>query len=150
MKTLISLIFLLLVIHNSFAQSPEEQINKLLDDWHYAASVADENIFFGSMTENAHYIGTDENEDWTRNEMKEWSKEFFDRDSAWDFKKKERHIYLYLDGKLAWFDETLDTWMGVCRGSGIIILTNEGWKIQHYVLSVAIPNDKIDAYLKLN
>jgi hypothetical protein len=131
------------------AQESENQINKLLDNWHLAAAHADEETFFGSMTKDAHYIGTDEKEDWTRDEMRTWAKQFFDRDSAWDFKKKNRNIYLYENQKLAWFDETLDTWMGVCRGSGVVILTDGGWKIQHYVLSVAVPNDKIDAYLKL-
>ncbi len=129
------------------AQSASEDIHQLLDNWHRAAAVADENIFFGSMTEDAHYIGTDENEDWKRDEMKVWAKEFFERDSAWDFKKKNRNVYLHSDGKLAWFDETLDTWMGVCRGSGVVVLTTDGWKIKHYVLSVAVPNEKIDAYL---
>lgn len=131
------------------AQNAENQINNLLDNWHLAATNADEETFFGSMTENAHYIGTDEKEDWTRDEMKIWAKEVFKQDSAWDFKKKTRNIYMYENQKLAWFDETLDTWMGVCRGSGVVILTDEGWKIHHYVLSVAVPNDKIDAYLKL-
>ncbi len=148
MKYFISL-FSLILLATVSAQTPEIEINQLLDNWHQAASVADEDTFFGSMTEDSHYIGTDENEDWTRDEMKQWAKQFFNKDSAWDFKKKERHIYSYTNGKLAWFDETLDTWMGVCRGSGVVILTENGWKIQHYVLSVAVPNDKIDAYLKL-
>ena len=148
MRNFLTLVVSILLINVS-AQSAEKQINELLDNWHYAAAVADEDIFFSSMTADAHYIGTDENEDWTRDEMREWAKQFFDHDSAWDFKKKERHIYNYQDGKLAWFDETLDTWMGVCRGSGVVILTRDGWKIKHYVLSVAVPNDKIDAYLEL-
>lgn len=134
---------------NVYAQNIDRQINTLLDNWHHAAAVADEDTFFGSMTEDAHYIGTDETENWTRDELKDWSKEFFERESAWDFKKKTRHIYAYQDKKLAWFDETLDTWMGVCRGSGVVELTNDGWKIKQYVLSVAVPNDKIDAYLLL-
>lgn len=140
----ISLFFAFLFLN---AQTTTDKINHLLDKWHHAAAVADENIFFGWMTEDAHYLGTDETEDWKRDEMKVWAKEFFERDSAWDFKKKNRNIYLHSDGKLAWFDETLDTWMGVCRGSGVVVLTPEGWKIQHYVLSVAVPNEKIDAYL---
>lgn len=146
MKSLffISLFFAFLFLN---AQTATDKINHLLDNWHHAAAVADENTFFGSMTEDANYIGTDENEDWKRDEMKVWAKEFFERDSAWDFKKKNRNVYLHSDGKLAWFDETLDTWMGVCRGSGVVVLTTEGWKIKHYVLSVAVPNEKIDAYL---
>lgn len=143
--------FLLLSISQAslFGQSAEQEIHNLIDNWHHAAAVADEETFFGSMTEGARYIGTDENENWAREELKEWSKAFFDRDSAWDFKKKTRNVYLYTDGEIGWFDETLDTWMGVCRGSGVVVLTDEGWKIKHYVLSVAVPNDKIDAYLEI-
>ena len=91
------------------AQNPQEQINTLLDNWHHAAAVADENTFFGSMTEDARYIGTDETENWKRDELKEWSKEYFSKDSAWDFKKKTRNVFVYSDRKMAWFDETLDT-----------------------------------------
>lgn len=148
MKLLFCLLFSISFLETS-AQNAKDQINNLLDNWHSAAATADEKTFFSSMTEDAHYIGTDEKEDWTRDEMKIWAKQFFNRDSAWDFKKKTRNIYVYENQKLAWFDETLDTWMGVCRGSGVVVLTGEGWKIQHYVLSVAVPNDKIDAYLEL-
>lgn len=144
-----ALFFWAVLLGNLSAQSAEQEIHVLLDNWHQAAAVADEDSFFGSMTPDARYIGTDESENWERDELKEWSKEFFDRDSAWNFKKKTRNIYLSNDEKFAWFDETLDTWMGVCRGSGVILHTEEGWKIKHYVLSVAVPNDKIDAYLKL-
>ncbi len=149
MKTILSLTTLFLLF-NLQAQTPEDKINSLIDNWHLAAAKADSNAFFSALTENAHYLGTDESEDWTREKMRIWAKPYFDSGKAWDFKKKTRNIYLYPDGKLAWFDETLDTWMGVCRGSGVVILTKEGWKIQHYVLSVAVPNDKIDAYLELN
>src|SRR5690606_10993382 len=148
MKTLLS-VFLFFSFLTSNAQSAEEKINHLLDNWHQAAAVADETAFYDSMTPDARYLGTDENEDWERDQMRKWSKEYFDQGTTWNFKKKNRNIYLYSDGKLAWFDETLDTWMGVCRGSGVVILTPQGWKIQHYVLSVAVPNDKIDAYLEI-
>lgn len=148
-KSIFSFILFVLIQTNLSAQTPEQQINTLLDNWHHAAAVADEDTFFGSMTEDARYIGTDETENWKRDELKEWSKEYFAKESAWDFKKKTRNIFVYSDEKLAWFDETLDTWMGVCRGSGVLILTKEGWKIKHYVLSIAVPNDKIDSYLEL-
>ncbi len=147
MKYFLLLFFLNVSLH---AQNDQDKINTLLDNWHHAAAIADENIFFGSMTNDAHYIGTDETENWTRDEMIIWAKEYFEKDSAWDFKKKTRNIYLDQSKKLAWFDETLDTWMGVCRGSGIIVLTKDGWKIKHYVLSLTLPNDKIEQFIKLN
>lgn len=143
------LYILVLVSSFSFAQNPQEKINQMLDNWHQAAAVADEDTFFGSMTQDARYIGTDETENWSREELRVWSEEYFAKDSAWDFKKKTRNVYTNKDENLAWFDETLDTWMGVCRGSGVMVLTKDGWKIQHYVLSITVPNDKIDAYLEL-
>lgn len=146
----ILLVFGLLSGWLSFAQNQStEAINALMNNWHRAAAVADADIFFGSMTADAHYIGTDEAEDWTRDEMRNWAKEIFKRDSAWDFKTIKRNIYLAEDNKLGWFDETLDTWMGVCRGSGVVVLTEEGWKIKHYVLSVAVPNSVIDDYINI-
>lgn len=149
MYIVILMVFLALAPLPLTAQSPEQEIDSLLDNWHHAAAVADEEVFFGSMTPDARYIGTDETENWERDELREWSKAAFERDSAWDFKKKTRNIYVGSDGKFAWFDETLDTWMGICRGSGVLERTGSGWKIRHYVLSVAVPNDKIDAYLLL-
>jgi hypothetical protein len=133
----------------TYAQTTQDQIHKFLDNWHHAAAVADEETFFGLMTKDARYIGTDASENWERDELKEWSKKFFERESAWDFKRIERHIYVYEDQKLAWFDETLDTWMGICRGSGVVILTEDGWKLKHYVISMTLPNEKTKEFLEI-
>lgn len=127
----------------------EMEINTLLDNWHLAAAKADEDTFFGSMTADAIYIGTDASERWLRDELKEWSKEYFARDSAWAFTAKERQVHLSDDGQYAWWNETLDTWMGICRGSGVLQLTAEGWKIKQYHLSITVPNDKVKAFLEL-
>ncbi len=127
----------------------ERDINTLMDNWHLAAANADEDIFFGSMTNDAVYIGTDATERWLRDEMREWSKEIFERESAWAFSTLSRNVQLSEDGKIGWFDELLDTWMGDCRGSGVIVMTEEGWKIRHYHLAMAVPNDQVDGYLEL-
>lgn len=127
----------------------EKEVNRLLDSWHLAAAKADENTFFGSMAPNGIYIGTDATERWTRDEMKEWSKKYFDRESAWDFKPIERKVYFSSDQKTSWFNETLNTWMGICRGSGILTKDSAGWKIQQYHLSVTVNNDLIDGFIKL-
>ena len=149
MKLTFSTLLFVIFFSISIVQTAEEKINTLLDNWHLAATQANSDSFFGAMTEDAHYLGTDESENWTREEMRVWAKPYFDAGKAWDFKKKVRNINVYADGKLAWFDENLDTWMGSCRGSGVVILTKDGWKIQHYVLSVLVPNEKIDSYLEL-
>lgn len=125
-------------------------INDLMDAWHKAAATADEDVFFeGTMTVDGIYLGTDASERWTRDEMKEWSKTFFEKDTAWAFTAKSRNIYFSNDGKTAWFEELLDTWMGDCRGSGVLELRSEGWRLKHYNLAMLVPNDKVKGYLKL-
>lgn len=128
---------------------PVKDINQLMVTWHKAAATADEDIFFGSMTSDGIYIGTDATERWTRDEMKEWSKPYFDKESAWSFTTKSRNVDVSEDGQIAWFDELLDTWMGDCRASGVLRLTEDGWKIAHYHLSIAVPNDQVNDYLEL-
>lgn len=126
-----------------------DYLDQFVRDWHHAATVADEESFFGSMAEDGIYIGTDASERWLRDELRKWSEKAFQRDSAWDFKTKERQIHLSTNGEVAWWNETLDTWMGVCRGSGILEKTEQGWKIKQYHLSVTVPNDKIEDFKKL-
>jgi hypothetical protein len=124
-------------------------VNSFINEWHSAASKADGDTFFGSMTADAIYIGTEAGERWLRDELKEWSKQYFERESAWNFKPSNREIYFSDNEDYAWFEERLDTQMGVCHGSGVLEMTNEGWKFKHYHLSVTVPNDKIDAFIKL-
>ncbi len=130
-------------------ESEEHRIHNLINAWHQAAAVADEDTFFGSMVEGGIYIGTDATERWTREEMYELLGKYFERDSAWDFTTTERHVSLHEDGTIGWFDELLDTWMGPCRSSGVVQQIDGKWQIVHYHLSIAVPNDKVDGYLQL-
>lgn len=124
-------------------------IHKLMDAWHHAAAVADEEVFFGTMTSDGIYLGTDATERWLRDDMREWSKKFFDRDTAWAFTPHDRQVYFSSDGQTAWFEELLDTWMGLCRGSGVLVNSTDGWKIKHYNLAVTVPNDAINGFIEL-
>lgn len=121
-------------------------IDSLMNEWHHAAAVADETAFFGRMSEDGIYIGTDATERWLRDELAVWSKKYFDRETAWAFTPLSRNIRLAPVGQVAWFDELLDTWMGTCRSTGILELRNKEWKLVHYHLSIAVPNDKLDGY----
>ena len=129
--------------------APMVAIDSLLHRWHRAAATADEDIYFGSMTEDGLFLGTDASERWLRDELREWSKEYFDRESAWAFTATDRWIYLSEDGTMAWFDELLDTWMGTCRGSGVLIHTNAGWRIKQYNLTITVPNEHVQGLIKL-
>lgn len=125
------------------------EVNELMAGWHQAAAVADEDLFFGSMTTDGIYIGTDISERWTNSEMRVWAQKYFDREVAWAFEPKNRNITFNSEENIGWFDEELETWMGDCRGSGVVVKTAAGWKIKQYHLSIAVPNDKVDSYLKI-
>ena len=127
----------------------QEELNTLIDNWHLAAAEANEDAFFGAMAADGVYIGTDKTERWLRDELRVWAKAAFERESAWSFTAIDRVISLAPDGRVAWWDETLDTWMGVCRSTGILAQTDQGWKIKHYQLSVTVPNEKIEDFKAL-
>src|ERR1700735_3490185 len=97
------------------AQTPAQQIAALLDDWHQAASVADEARYFGHFAANGVFMGTDATERWTVSEFREWAKPHFQKKKAWNFTPRNRQIAFSADGNTAWFDEMLDTPnLGVC------------------------------------
>lgn len=133
---------------NCIVPNNRNEIDTVMNRWHKAAATADEDVFFGLMTAEADYIGTDPSEHWKRNELRKWSEKYFQRESAWDFKPKQRVVYFTANGQHAWFDELLDTWMGECRGSGVLVRTEQGWRIEQYVLSMAVLNDLTKDYIK--
>jgi hypothetical protein len=133
----------------AYAQNPAQQVGALLDDWHQAAAVADEERYFGYFAPNGVYMGTDATERWTVAEFRKWAKPRFQKKSTWTFKARDRHIEFSSDGKTAWFDEMLNTLdLGVCRGSGVLVLLGGKWKIAQYNLSVPIPNAMADSIVK--
>ena len=133
----------------TFAQNDEEKINQLLDSWHRAAATVNFDAYFNAMTDDAIFIGTDATENWNKKAFQTFAKPFFDKGKAWNFSSLERHIYFSKDGKTAWFDELLSTQMKICRGSGVLVKEKKVWKIQHYVLSMTVPNDNSDAVVKI-
>lgn len=125
-------------------------INTVLDGWHTSATEANFETYFESMSNEAVFIGTDASENWKLSAFKNFSKPYFDKGIAWDFKPVSRNVYVHKNGNFAWFDELLDTWMGVCRGSGVLIKNEDTWKIEHYVLSLTVPNNNIQEVIKIN
>ena len=127
-----------------------QAINALLDAWHQAAATADAETFFGKMTPDAIYLGTDASERWLRDELREWAAFAFERKVAWAFHPYDRQLYFSVAGQTAWFEEMLDTEnMGTCRGSGVLSRTAKGWKIRHYDLAVMVPNEKMADFQQL-
>jgi hypothetical protein len=124
-------------------------IHTFIDDWHLAATQANATAYFGSIADNGIFIGTDATERWNKKQFYAFAKPHFDKGKAWDFKAYGRSVHVSNDGKFVWFSELLTTWMGVCRGSGILEKTSQGWKIQQYHLSVTVPNDLVRDFLTL-
>jgi SnoaL-like domain len=153
MKTSILLFacFLLFGFKSDFANQTDDQnqINTVLNQWHKAASEANFEKYFGAMTPDAVFIGTDATENWNKTQFMAYAKPYFDKGKAWSFTALERHIYFDTTGKTAWFDELLNTQMKICRGSGVLVKIGSEWKIKHYVLSMTIPNDNSDAVIKI-
>lgn len=114
----------------------------MLNSWHNAAAEANFDRYFNHFSgDSAIYMGTAATERWTVAEFKPWAKPFFDRGKAWSFEAVERHMQFSDNGKTAWFDESLDTPnLGPARGSGVLLLKQDKWKIVHYNLSIPIPN----------
>lgn len=127
----------------------EEAINTVLDAWHKAAADANFDAYFSKMTDDAIFIGTDATENWKNDEFKAFSKPYFDKGKAWSFTALERNVFISEYGDIAWFDELLDTQMELCRGSGVLKKVDDTWKISHYVLSIAIPNENVPEIIQL-
>lgn len=131
------------------ANKEKDEINTMLDLWHKAAAEAKYSVYFDLMFEDAIFIGTDATENWNKAAFQAFAKPYFDKGKAWSFIALERHIYFDKTGKTAWFDELLSTQMKICRGSGIVVKIGKEWKIKHYVLSMTVPNDNVDAVIKI-
>jgi hypothetical protein len=143
--------YLLLILTGSCVHAFSQQagIHEFIEQWHRAAATASGEAFFGSMSENSIYIGTDAHERWTKPEFVAFAKPYFDKGKAWDFKPYDRDLHISADGQYVWFSELLTTWMGVCRGSGMLRKTASGWKIEQYHLSVTVPNEIIKDFITL-
>lgn len=129
--------------------SSTNQVSALLDSFNVAAANADYQRYFNYYADNAIFAGTDATERWNKKDFMVWAKPYFDKGRAWNFKAIDRHIYFDSTGNTAWFDELLNTQMKICRGSGVLIKQGETWKVQQYILSTTVPNDLIDAVIKM-
>lgn len=147
---LIFLSFISCVSNKEFSRGAyKSEINTIVDNWHKDAAETNFDSYFNAMANESVFIGTDATENWNKKDFMTFSKPYFDKGKAWDFTSLERNIYLSEDGKMAWFDELLNTQMKICRGSGILIKEKNQWKIKHYVLSMTIPNENSNEVISL-
>ena len=124
------------------AANNEKAVDDVLNSLHANASQANFDAYFDLYAEDAVFIGTDASETWDLQSFKNYAKPVFDRGKGWTYTKLERHIYFSSGGDVAWFDELLDNnSLGLTRGTGVLINTEDGWKVSQYHLTIPIPND---------
>ena len=139
---LITIIFL-------FINNDKVYINKVLDDLHLFASQAKGKEYFKLFDDDAIFFGTDANERWTKLKFQEYAMERFKTGAGWTYNSISRNIYLDNDKNTAWFDEELNNEKyGVFRGTGVLVKSNNIWKIKQYNLLLPIPNDLLIEYSK--
>ena len=124
-------------------------MNVYLNKWHHDVAIFDYKSYFDFMSDGFIYLGTDPTERWTKTTFSEFCKPYFERESTWDFKTNWRNWYFSDDQSIAWFEESLETQMEECRGSGVLKKVNGEWKIAHYNLAVVIENSKMKKFIKL-
>ena len=131
----------------TLAQQP---LDSKVDQWHYDAAKANLSEYFGLMSEDFVFLGTAPDERWSKTEFYSFCQPYFEKGKTWDFKSSQRNWKYTADSTVAFFDENLDTWMGGCRGSGILKKRDDNnWKIIYYNLSVLIENEKMKKFIRL-
>lgn len=132
--------------------SPEADVAAVLDRLNAASTAADGEAYFALFTPDARFVGTDATEHWTLPEFRAYADPVFARGRGWSYPATERTITIApIDCRcIAWFEEKLiNASYGETRGSGVLRLTDDGWKIEQYVLSFVVPNDRANAVVEV-
>jgi ketosteroid isomerase-like protein len=144
-----NLLFILLILTFSGFSQNSIELDQRMEEWHLAASNANFESYFGFMSDEFIFLGTAPGERWAKDKFAKFSKPYFDKGKAWDFKATNRKWEFSANGKVAWFDEDLDTWMRGCRGTGVLVKKKGKWQIAQYNLTVLIENEKIKEFIEL-
>ncbi len=120
----------------------EIAVGAVLDRFYETAAAADFDGYFALFADGGVFLGTDATERWTVAEFKAFVRPYFAAGRGWAYVPGERHVVVSPEGGYAWFDEALTSQAyGPCRGSGVMQLTEDGWKVAQYHLTIPIPND---------
>lgn len=127
----------------SGVEAPETgAVGAVLDAFHDAAARADEATYFALLADSAVFLGTDATERWTKAEFLAFARPHFAAGKGWRFVPRDRHVALSAGGRVAWFDELLDSESyGECRGTGVLERIGDRWLIQQYHLTIPVPNE---------
>ena len=141
---MIATAFALAVVLQAAPDPAAAEVAAVLDRLNAASTAADGPTYFALFTPDARFVGTDATEHWDRAEFEALYAPYFTRGRGWSYPATERTITIApIDCRcIAWFEEKLtNESYGETRGSGVMRLTDDGWKIEQYVLSLAVPNE---------
>jgi ketosteroid isomerase-like protein len=134
---------------STLAVNDKQSITKVLNSFHQAAANAQAKSYFNLMSQDAIFLGTDASERWSKEEFKAFVMPYFSKGTGWLYTPTERNISLLEQGQVAFFDELLFSEVyGTCRGSGVLMKTDQGWRISQYNLSIPMPNGLAKALVK--
>jgi ketosteroid isomerase-like protein len=136
--------FCLLLASPGLSADPRVNIADTLNQFHAAASRGDQAAYLGLLTEEFVFLGTDGSERWQGQAFRDFVGAHFSKGKGWTYTLADRQVEISPRGNTAWFDELLDNErMGRCRGSGVLVRSDAGWKIAQYNLSVPVPNSMV-------
>lgn len=132
------------------SQAQSFQGDQLLDQWHAHATKGELTPYFELMSSDFHFVGTQADEVWNKTEFYNYSQPVFAKGSGWKMEKIQRNWYGDFNSELVYFEEIVQSSMGLCRGSGVFKKVDGQWKIAHYVLSITIANEHVKQVHRLN
>ena len=118
------------------------ELDSVLDEFHAAAAVADEERYFATLSDDMVFLGTAPGERWEGAAWREFVHGHFSQGTSWTYVPSSRHVVISDEGATAWFDEAVDNdFYGACRGSGVLRLAHGVWRIEQYNLTIPVPDE---------
>lgn len=122
----------------------------VLDQWHRAAAHSDLETYFNLVSPDFVFVGSQADEVWNKAAFYAYAQPHFAQGNGWKMQSLQRNWYGKAESGLLYFDELVDSAMGICRGSGVMKKQGETWKVAHYVLSLTIANELVPQVKQLN
>lgn len=120
-------------------RADDATVEQVLDALHERAAAADFDGYFDLYHPHAVFLGTDRAEYWPLDDFKAYAKPRFEAGQGWSYAPTER--FVHVAGDTAWFEERLHhARYGEFRGTGVLLRTDDGWRVAQYNLTLPIPN----------
>jgi ketosteroid isomerase-like protein len=136
---------------NPIRHSAIELIENKMDDFHDAADKGDSARYLNHFAKDGVFMGTDDWERWPFDGFSKYVNKHFKDGKGWSYKPIKRFTNINSEEAFAWVDEIVESekW-GRFRGTAVLTKTEQGWKIQHYSLTVLVPNESWEAVSEIS